>query len=327
MQGRRQRGVALLAVLAVVAVVTVLAVDLAHSNLVRLDSVERRQEAAQAWQIWRAGLEWTRDILAEDARRSAIDHPGEFWARGIRDYPAEGGRLTGLLEDQQGRFNLNNLVRDGRVSEADLAAYRRLLAGQGLNPDLAATLADWLDADRNLLPGGAEDAYYAAQRPAARAANRPLRHLAELAQVRGYDARAVERLRPLVTVLPEPTAVNANTAPAALLAALLPGLDAMQVDDLVRARAARPFADLNGIRAVLPAGASVDAGMLQVSSQYFLLRLAARLGRVDAQGEALLARGAGLPRVVWQTCGWTRPLRVDHPLSAAELAAAQRDFR
>lgn len=315
----KQRGVALLGILVVVSLVTVLAVNLAHSNLVRLDTVERRQESVQAWQIWRAGLEWSRDILREDLRLSQIDHPGEAWARGIRDYPAEGGALTGLMEDQQGRFNLNNLARDGKASEPDLAVFRRLLTGVGLDAGLAAAVADWIDADRAALPGGAEDADYARLQPPYRAANRPLAHLAELYQVRGFDAAAVERLRPYITVLPAATAVNVNSASPDLLAALLPTLDAEQIEDLARAREARPFADLTAFHAALPGGTQVDGGLVQLGSRYFLLRLGARYGQARAEGEALLERASGLPRLVWQARGLTRPLRVDNPLSEAEM--------
>lgn len=312
----KERGVALLGILLVVALVTVLAVNLAQSNLVRLGTLERRQEAAQAWQIWLAGLEWSRDILREDMRRGRIDHPGEAWARGLRDYPAEGGTLSGVMEDAQGRFNLNNLVRNKQVSPPDLALFQRLLAGLGLDPGLAAAVVDWIDADSAALPGGAEGADYTQLQPPYRAANRPFAHLSELLWVRGFDSATLARLRPYVTVLPTATAININSAPPVLLAALLPGLNAAEIERLAQAR---PFADLLAMHAALPGGTQVDGGLVQLASHYFLLRLSVRYGQVKVEGEALLQRQAGLPNVVWRTRGLAEPLRVDNPLGVAEL--------
>ncbi len=324
---KTQRGVALLAILVVVSLVTVLVVDLAHSSLVRLSALERRQEAAQAWQIWRAGLEWGRDILAEDARRTQTDHLDEYWARGIRDYPAEGGLLTGRLEDQQALFNLNNLVRNGVASEVNLAVFRRLLAKLNLDPGLAAALADWLDSDRQALPGGAEEAEYADTQPSYRPANRPMPHLAELYRVRGFDPDKVERLQPYVTTLPEPTPINVNTAPLEVLSALLPGLDTGALNALLTARATRPFTDLASFQSALRAtGATnipVEASLIQFRSQFFLLRQSVSLGRVKAEGEALLDRAAGLPTVVWQARGLRNGLRVDNPLGAEDFGKAE----
>lgn len=309
-----QRGVALLAVLLVVALVTVLAVGLAHSNLVRLGLAERRAESAQAWQVWQAGVEWARDILREDQKRGAYDHPGEFWARGIRDYPAEGGLLSGVMQDQHGLFNLNNLARPGADGEAERAAFARLLIGLGLEAGLADSLADWVDADRVPREGGAEDAWYAGLEPPGRAANRPLRHLAELYRVRGFEPAVIERLRPQVTVLPEPTPVNVNTAPPELLTALLPEVEPGLIEALATRRVETPFTSLDEFRRALPAGISVDAKRLTVASQYYLVRLAVRLGGTRAEGEALLHRGGGLPTVVWRARGLAGPLVIDAPV-------------
>src|SRR3712207_6947571 len=46
----------------------------------------------------------------------------------------------------------------------------------------------------------------------------------------GVDAQVLERLRPFVTVLPERTIVNANTAAAEVLAAQVPGLAVSDAD-------------------------------------------------------------------------------------------------
>ena len=45
--------------------------------------------------------------------------------------PVEGGEVQGTLYDQQGLFNLNNLVRNGTASAIDLVRFQRLLDSAG----------------------------------------------------------------------------------------------------------------------------------------------------------------------------------------------------
>jgi general secretion pathway protein K len=315
----KQRGVALLGILLVVSIVTVLAVGIAHSNMVRLGLTERRVESAQAWQIWQAGVEWSRDILREDVRRSNFDAPSEFWGRGIKDYPAEGAKLSGIMVDEQGLFNLNNLVQFGQASLPDMAIYRRLLGRLGLDPGLADTLVDWMDADHAVRPGGAEDDAYSGMQPPYRAADQAMSDLSELYWVKGYDAAIVARLRPYVTVLPKATPVNVNSASKALLGALLPDLDDGQLATLWDTLQSDPCADMTCFKRLLPAGVAVSDSEMSVASQYFLLELVVIDGDSRAEGSALLARTTSMPSVVWRARGLARPLNLTNPLSQAEL--------
>lgn len=319
MRMRRQRGVVLIAVLLVVALVTVLAVGLAHTNMTRLSLTERRQESAQAWQIWQAGVEWSRDILREDLFRTAYDAPSEFWGRGLKDYPAEGGKLSGRMIDQQGLFNLNNLVRNGQVSETDVTIYRRLLSALNLDSGLADTLADWMDSDHTERNGGAEDQAYASMQPPYRAADRALAQVSELNWVKGYTPSVIASLRPYVAMLPEATPVNVNSASRSVLGAYLPNLDASQIDSAWEALQSHPCANMDCFIRLLPPSVSVDTTRLGVTSQYFLLQLAVVYGQTHAAGEALLQRSGGLPNVVWRERGLSQSLDLDNPISQSDL--------
>ena len=119
--------------------------------------------------------------------------------------------------------------------------FRRLLRLLELPPVLAATLADWLDADSETSPDGAEDAYYLdlSRRPIA-ARTAPLSDVDGLLRVRGFDAAAVERLRAHVTALPGYHRVNVNTASAIVLAALVPDLSPSEVQQLLALREENP---------------------------------------------------------------------------------------
>jgi general secretion pathway protein K len=173
---------------------------------------------AQAQTLVLAGADWARAVLSDDRRLSNVDHLAEPWALRLPPMSVEGGELAGQIEDQQGLFNLNNLVRGGKVNAAQLAHFLRLLSTLGLPAELAGTLVDWIDADGEPQPqGGAEDDVYLALQPPYLAANRPLTDLAELALVRGFDDNVRLRLRPFVSALPVFTPVNVNTAPRRFL--------------------------------------------------------------------------------------------------------------
>ena len=68
--------------------------------------------------------------------------------------------VEAVMDDMQSRFNLNNLVRHGVVSEPDLAQFRRLLAGRPAIavPDRYWTCSGWFLAEAA--------AYIAGQLPA-----------------------------------------------------------------------------------------------------------------------------------------------------------------
>ncbi len=208
-----QRGVALITVLLIVAMATTVAAFMAQQQGFWQREFENGRDRAQARRIAQAGVDWARAVLADDAVNNQFDHPREMWAMKLPPIPVEDGEVQGLIVDQQGLFNLNNLVQNGMVNPADLARLQRLLSALGLPPELAYALADWMDADSQpMATGGAEDGYYLNLPKPYRAANRPLVELSELLWVQGFDAQIIKRLSGFVTVLPERTQINVNFA-------------------------------------------------------------------------------------------------------------------
>jgi len=190
----RQRGVAIVLALSVVALAALAATAMLVSQNTWSRQVELTAGHAQAQHLLQAGLDWSRAVLSDDRRASSVDHLGEPWALRLPSMPVENGSLTGHVEDQQGLFNLNNLLKDGQVDVAQLERFRRLLGILALPPALADSLADWIDTDNAAQPrGGAEDAHYLARQPPHLAANRPLSDVAELALVAGFDDTVRDR--------------------------------------------------------------------------------------------------------------------------------------
>jgi general secretion pathway protein K len=239
---------------------------------------ELTSEHVQAQALVQAGVDWARALLSDDRRVSSADHLGEPWALRLPPVPVDNGELTGHIDDQQGAFNLNNVVRSGAVSPAQLAQFRRLLEILGLSDALAGSLVEWLDA-----------------------AKRPLTDVAELAVVPGFDDAVRARLRPFVTALPRSTSLNVNTASPEVLAAIVRELDLDEARSLVAHRERAYFRNITEFLAQLPPGAAVEGNDITTVSQYFLASVRVTIGGAQARGTALLAREpAGWPAVVWR---------------------------
>lgn len=298
----RQRGVAIVLAMAVVALAALAATAIMISQSTWSRQVELTAGHAQAQLLIRAGLDWARAVLTDDRRISEVDHLGEPWALRLPPVPVDNGSLAGRIEDEQGKFNLNNLQNNGRVNLAQLAQFRRLLTLLALPSGLAETLAGWIGAAG--LPqsqAGAQDAYYLAQQPPYLAANRPMVDVAELALVRGFDATVRARLRPFVTALPRSTPVNVNTASPEVLAALVDGLSLDDARVLVTQRERSYFRTFTDFFNRLPRGLNVPTADASVSSEFFMATMRVSIGAAQAQGSALLAReNTGWPAIVWR---------------------------
>lgn len=301
---RNQRGVALVTVLLIVAMATTVMAFMAQQQAFWQREMINGRDRAQASYIAQAGVDWARAVLADDASSNQYDHAREMWAMRLPAIPVEGGEIQGVLEDQQGLFNLNNLVQNGMTSAADVARFQRLLATLGLSQELAYALADWMDRDN--LPassGGAEDGYYLNLSKPYRAANLPLYDLSELLWVRGFDAQIIQRLKGFVTVTSLSRArINVNFASAEVLSAVVDGLSLQLARQLVTRRKETPFKMVEEFMQQLPSGIGESSrGEISVSSEYFLVKGHATLEQGEYVAEALLHRQSIWANVIKQS--------------------------
>lgn len=295
-----ERGVALVTALVVVALVTTLAASISFGQQLWLRQAQNQRDRAQALAVEQGAIEWAAIIVKRDGGNA--DHLGEDWAQPLPPLPAEGGVVQGTIRDAQGRFNLNSLWRGNGQSTDDITVFERLLSALGLDTGLTQALIDWRDPDSLARPGGADDIEYLAGKPSYRAANRPLESVEELRLIRGFDAEAVAKLRPYVTALREPTAINVNTAPAMVLSALL-NLPLSEAERLVQARDAKKggLSNNQDLEKLLPQGAALPGqGLFGFQTDYFDVRVASQFGRVTRRTEALLHRASNKVEIRWK---------------------------
>ena len=261
-----------------------------------------RARLQSAW-ILSGALDWARLILREDARgTSGVDHLGEPWAvplaearlstflaadrnSTVQDDGIE-AFLSGSIEDAQARYNLRQIFNENELVPEQVVVLQRLCERAGLPTDLAVRLAQAL-----------RDAWSTTAGDAKPVAPRNIDQLAWL----GVEPQAIERLRPWVTLLPVPTPVNVNTAPAEVLAAMVEGLALSEAQALARRLAVEPVGSREAFQALLRPNLRPNLEGIAASSQFFVVQGRAKVGDADLRMEALLQRtGTGLPVIVWQ---------------------------
>jgi general secretion pathway protein K len=222
---QRQRGIALLVAILLVALGTIIAAAVAYDNAM----TARRGAGTYAFDesvLIAQGAEALAAYGLRQVRASDPNHiyPGQGWDKPLG--PIEvvpGAMLEASLEDMQGRFNLNNLVKkDGTPDPTQVAAFEQLLALVGVEPKWAGYLVDWIDVDivpQN--PDGAEDSVYMGQTPPYRTPNRYITSTTELLALPGFGRERYLKIAPYVAALPWGTMINVCSAPGPVLDAFL----------------------------------------------------------------------------------------------------------
>jgi general secretion pathway protein K len=115
----------------------------------------------------------------------------------------------------------------------------------------------------------------------------------------GIRAETVAALMPYVTILPESTPVNLNTASAEVIYASVGGLDLSSAQKFVQARGQSHFDNLTDAAKALGVK-SLDTAQFSVSSKYFEAWGRLRLEDRTQEETALIFRDGGNTRLVWR---------------------------
>jgi general secretion pathway protein K len=314
-----QRGAALLVAMVILTLVSTLAAGMVWQQwrAVQVEGAERARTQA-AW-ILTGALDWGRLILREDKRINS-DHLGEIWATPLaeaqlstflaqdRNNTTQGSAeafISGNIRDAQSRYNLRNLVQEGKVVESQLAVLHRLCASADVPPETADVIAVGLAAAWRA-PGPDSPGVSESEQASAPLAPRTVAQLSWL----GLDVQVVQRLAPFVELLPLPTPLNLNTASKEVLAAVIEGLDAGSAERLVQARQRNPFDSLAEARAQFPKDHEVNPSQIGVTSKYFEISGRLRLdGRVLEERALVERRGNTVVPILRER----RSVRIDGP--------------
>jgi general secretion pathway protein K len=312
----RERGVAVITALLLTTLAISIVASLFWQQQVQVRSMENQRLHLQTKWILRGALDWATLVLFQDG----IDHRDytsldQVWATPLAETRLDqyvereriegenfAANLSGGITDACSRYNLLNLAKSrGVVDEPNVKIFTQLLRNLQLDSNLARRVAGFVSSG---LPGGAAPPE-GEQTQLVPVTGAPLKimQVDDLLAVQGITPAIVERLRPFVTVLPERTPVNVNTAPAEVLAAVVPEMSVSEANTLIVRRKQAAWRGLNYFTEGLGGRMPVD-GAADVKSDWFLVDSHIRLDRAALDAQALIQRAGNLlagggPKVRW----------------------------
>ncbi|MGJ7918326.1 type II secretion system minor pseudopilin GspK [Massilia sp. LXY-6] len=340
LRGMRERGVAVITALLLTTLAISIVASLFWQQQVQVRSMENQRLHLQTKWILRGALDWASLVLFQDG----LDHRDytsldQVWATPLAETRldqyiererVEGenfdATLSGNIIDACSRYNLRNLADKGQANPEQMEVFGRLLRNLQMDQQLAGRVAAFVAAGQPLEAvtpeGGAPNPDGTNPPPAnppvnpppvtppraarSSVAGSPMKFLAvdDLLTVPGFTPAMVERLRPFVIVLPDVTEVNVNTAPAEVLAALMPNMSVSEANSLVVRRQRAAWRDIKYFSTEIGDSRPITPGAAGVRSDWFLVNSRIRLDRAALDAEALIHRfptliAGGGTQVVW----------------------------
>ena len=322
-QRHSSRGAALLAAMLTVSLVAMLAAGAVWQQwrTVEVESTERQHAQAQ-WLLLGA-LDWARVILREDARSgnadAPTDHLAEPWAIPLQearlstflaansnssigsksgmnsngsfsntnsdDALTQQVYLSGQISDLQARMNVSNLLQGSQIDLKSLQAFERLFEALNLPITQLNTLAQGLVAAQQQKDGA------------------PLmpQRVSQLTWV-GLTPQNLVTLTPYITVLPNRTPVNLNTAPTVVLYASVAGLSMSDAQRLSDQRAQNPWSGLDAFQKAAGKPVNVD-GTHSVNSRFFEVVGRLRMPATSLVERSVVQRDQVDVKVLWRESG------------------------
>lgn len=194
-------GAALITVLVIVFVITAI---IANLNI-RSDRIVRRltnqNVQQQAYAIVDAAIDFGRAGLATSAATSQVDSLNDIWAQPLPQTKVIGDfQLSGYIVDEQGKFNINDLIANGNINIPVVQQLSKLFTYLNIPSSLANNIALYIASPANQANIMSQ---YTTTAPAYRPAGRPLIDISELALVKGMQLQWLFKMSQYVSVIPQ----------------------------------------------------------------------------------------------------------------------------
>ena len=296
------RGVAIITALLLTALAITIVASLFWQQQIQIRAVENQRLQMQKQWILRGAVDWATLILREDGKYSAIDDLTEPWAVPLADTSldqyvqkeeehalAQEAILSGAIQDAQSRLNLTGLATAGKINEQQVLIFERLLSGLNIDTTLARLAANQIASTQPNDSGATSRVRYLG-----------FQQVQDLFTVAGFTPAIVKRLEDYVIFLPRATAINANTAPQAVLSAALAPLSLADTQALIAKRTQSSFHNLNELIAQLSGSqTTINPQAITLSTNYFLVNGRISLRQNALQIQALVERSGLNTEVIW----------------------------
>lgn len=296
------RGVAIITALLLTALAITIVASLFWQQQIQIRAVENQRLQMQKRWILRGAVDWATLILREDGKYSTNDDLTEPWAVPLADTSldqyvqkeedhalAQEAILSGAIQDAQSRLNLTGLATAGKINEQQVLIFERLLSGLSIDTTLARLAANQIASNQPNESGATSRVRYLG-----------FQQVEDLFAVAGFTSAIVKRLEDYVIFLPRATAINANTAPQAVLSAALAPLSPADTQALIAKRTQSSFHNLNELIAQLSGSqTTINPQAITLSTNYFLVNGRISIRQNALQIQALVERSGLNTEVIW----------------------------
>ena len=294
----RHRGAALLAAMLTVTLVAPIAARAVWQQWRNLEGAGAERTRVQAAWLLLGGLDFSRQVLRQDARVGGPDSLSEPWAVPLAEarlttflqatnnqtnmddatIDAAQAFLSGAIVDATARLNIRNLVKNSTIDTTAQRQFARLFERLGLpsaeltvlsQQALAALRTEGKSATAPLLPSTYKELAWWGLSPATLAA-----------------------LEPYVVLLPLNTAVNINTASPTVIWAAIDGLDFATAQQIAQLRLTSVFDGPGDLVNRFPNNTAIAQSQSLVSTQsaYFEVWVRLRFDDLVVQEKSLVYR-------------------------------------
>lgn len=279
----KQQGIALISVLLIIALIAGAIAAMMSTQHRTLRNTKVTVEHQQALQHLYSIETWVTAILNEDS--TDIDDLSEDWAMELPPIPVPNGLLQGKLVDLQATINLNSLYKinpetklvttnNGHIQIANRLSQNLSLIGLG---DAVFGLASTQLTEATLF-----------------------KHPQILLQNQVYEREDYLALLPFISVLPESTSININTASKQVLMSLHPTMDEYTANSLIDIRQDTPFKTLDEFYQALHQRMiylplerlkkDIPSQLINIRTEYFMLESSIRFGDSQLIGQSVFQR-------------------------------------
>ncbi len=301
---KREEGVALILTLLITAILVTLIVEVNYSTQVDLRIAGNFRNDLQAGYLAKSGVNIAISYLKYDVETTDTDSLDEDWAKPYPPIPVGDGFVMVLIEDENAKINLNELVKGGKVNDQIHDILIRMFDAADVDIGILDAVIDWIDPDDDPSPDGAEDYYYGSLDPPYECKNAPLDTLSELLMIKGITDEVYEEISKYLTIYSKEGKININTASKEVLMFLDEGIDEPMAEGIIEYRMEKPFENKDELKPVINNDELYGRieKIIDVASNAFNVTSVGRVERVEKTIRAVIDRqGEQISCRYWRT--------------------------
>ncbi|MDA8561621.1 type II secretion system minor pseudopilin GspK [Gammaproteobacteria bacterium] len=303
---KNQHGAALIVALFITTLVAIVAVAMMERLNIDIRSATLINNNIKAKLYADGSIAWAIEKLNSNIKRKKQNSITDTMPiKSPKDF-VEKSEIYSVIYDQERLFNLNNL--SNIENHRDFIRLLKIIdptISETKAAELTIAVHDWISptSNNNIL-----NEYYNKQTPSYAAAHKLMSSVSELRLIKGFDSDLYNKIIPYITVLPELTKINVNTATPQVITTLSSTLTIDAANTIVNSRNQKPFeSSAIFLQSEIAKNHNISDQKITTESSYFLIQTNVKIDNQKLTIYTLLHRALNNSKpnttVVWQSKG------------------------